>query len=71
MPLAFINNQFIPIELEVPYKRQYEYMIHSLMKEYGLSKDRAEAMTEYDYCIMVAFKNLEGKKEEYLINKNK
>ena len=61
----------MPIELEVPYKRQYEYMIHSLMKEYGLNRQTAELMTEYDYCLMIGFKNLEGKKEEYLIEKNK
>lgn len=71
MPLAFVSSQFVPIELEVPYKRQYEYMIHSLMKEYGLSKDKAEMLTEYDYTLMVAFKNLEGKKEEFLIENNK
>jgi hypothetical protein len=41
------------------------------MKEYGLSKDKAEQMTEYDYCIMVAFKNLGGKQEEYLMENNK
>ena len=41
------------------------------MKEYGLSKDKAEMLTEYDYTLMVAFKNLEVKKEEYLMNKNK
>lgn len=46
-------------------------MIHSLMKEYGLNKDKAESLTEYDYCLMVAFKNLGGKQEEYLMNKDK
>ncbi len=71
MPLAFVSTQFVPIELEVPYKRQYEYMIHSLMKEYGIDRQQAESMTEYDYTLMVAFKNLEGKKEEFLIENNK
>lgn len=46
-------------------------MIHNLMKEYGLNRQTAELMTEYDYTLMVAFKNLEVKKEEYLIEKNK
>jgi molybdopterin-guanine dinucleotide biosynthesis protein len=46
-------------------------MIHSLMKEYGLNRQTAELMTEYDYCLMIGFKNLEVKKEEYLIEKNK
>lgn len=44
-------------------------MIHSLMKEYGLSKEVASKMTEYDYCLMIGFKNIEGLKEKYLIEK--
>ena len=46
-------------------------MKHSIMKEYGLTKQQAGAMTEYDYTAMVCFKNLEGKKEEFLIENNK
>jgi hypothetical protein len=34
-------------------------MIYTLMKEYGLDRQRAELMTEYDYNILIAFKNLE------------
>ena len=44
-------------------------MKHSIMKEYGLTKQQAGEMTEYYYTAMVCFKNLEGKKEEYLIKK--
>ena len=69
IPAAFQSDLVFPIEYEVPYSKQYEYMKHSIMKEYGLTKQQAGEMTEYDYTAMVCFKNLEGKKEEYLIKK--
>ena len=46
-------------------------MIHSLMSEYKLKPNEAEEMTEYEYCRMVCFKNLESAKEKYLIDSKK
>lgn len=51
-------------EFEVPIKRQYEFMIHTLMKEYGLNRKEAEEMTEYDYCLLIGFENLNAEKEK-------
>ena len=45
-------------------------MIDGFMRR-GLTKQDAESLTEYDYYLMIVFKNLEGLKEKYLIDKNK
>lgn len=66
---AFEPGEMTPPEYDIPFNRQYEYMIHSLMKEYSMTKEQAGAMTEYDYCLMIGFKNIEGLKEKYLIEK--
>lgn len=42
-------------------------MIHSYSKTYRISKHEAGRHTEYDYWEMLAFENLDIKKEEYLM----
>lgn len=58
--------QGIPPEFDIPAGRQYEYMAHLLMKQYGLSKEQAWNMTEYDYNLMICFNNIDTKKQNYI-----
>lgn len=69
IPIAFESNEIFPVDYEIPNELQYEFMKHSLMKEYGLTSIEAGKMTEYEYCLMVAFNNLNGLKEKYLMDK--
>jgi len=36
------------------------------MKQYGISKEQAWNMTEYDYNIMICFNNIDTKKQSYI-----
>ena len=42
-------------------------MIYRIMKNYGITKPEASKHTEYDFWEMLAYENLDGKKEEYLM----
>jgi hypothetical protein len=64
---AFEGGQYIPEHLSVPDERMYSYMIHSYSKTYGISKQEAGSYTEYDFWEMLAYENLDNKKEEYLL----
>ncbi len=48
----------------------YSYMIHTIAKTYGITKTEACRHTEYDFWEMMAFENLDSKKEEFLIKQN-
>lgn len=45
----------------------YGYMIHTLAKRYSIAKKDASLHREYDFWEMLAYENLDNKKEEYLI----
>lgn len=64
---AFEGGQYIPEYLTVPDERIYSYMIHSYSKTYGITKLEAGSHTEYDFWEMLAYENLDSKKEEYLM----
>lgn len=68
---AFSVVQFIPESLTVPDEMIYGYMIHQLAKTYGLTKPAAAKHTEFDFWEMLAYDNLDNKKEEYLIEQNR
>lgn len=67
MPAAFEGGHYIPEHLSVPDEMLYSYMIHRISKTYGISKSQAGRHTEYDFWEMLAYENLDGKKEEYLM----
>jgi hypothetical protein len=71
MPVSFKDNGDLPEELEIPFKRQYEYMIYKLMIEYGISREKAGNMYEYDFMCLIAYKNIEGERENYNIENAK
>lgn len=67
MPAAFEGGQYIPEHLSVPGELLYSYMIYRIAKNYGITKPEAGKHTEYDFWEMLAYENLDGKKEEYLM----
>ena len=71
LPEAFKIKHFIPEEFLVPDELKYEYMIHVICKTYGLSKTVGSRHTESDFWKLLGFENLDGAKEDYLINNNK
>lgn len=45
----------------------YGYMIHTLAKKYGITKQDAASHTEYDFWEMLAYENLDSKKDGYIM----
>jgi hypothetical protein len=45
----------------------FSYMIHSLAKKYGITKRDAASHNEYDFWEMLAFENMDNKRDEYLM----
>jgi hypothetical protein len=45
-------------------------MIHTIAKTYSIAKSKASKFTEFDFWEMLAYENLESKKEEYLMKQN-
>lgn len=45
-------------------------MIHTLAKQYGITKSEAKKYSEIDFWEMLGFENLDTAKEEYLMKEN-
>jgi hypothetical protein len=55
-----------PPEFIVPGELQYDYMIHLIIKTYGVSIAEAEEFTEEDFAKMIYFENIESARKNYL-----
>jgi hypothetical protein len=61
----------LPSCFNIPDEMQYEYMIHTLCKAYGISKKEGGKHTETDFWELTAFENLQSAKEEYILEQSK
>jgi len=43
-------------------------LIYSLIADFGIDKEKAENMSEYDYTFLTAIKNQQSKIEKYLMD---
>jgi hypothetical protein len=65
-PEAFKVKHALPSCYNIPDEMQYEYMIHTICKAYGISKREGASHTETDFWELTAFENLQSAKEEYI-----
>lgn len=62
------NTITFPDEYNIPEELQYDYMLHMIIKTYGISIAEAEKFNEADFAKMVYFENIESARAEYLRN---
>jgi len=55
-----------PSEIIVADELQYDYMIHLIIKTYGVSNAEADEFTEEDFAKMIYFENIEQARKNYL-----
>jgi hypothetical protein len=66
IPIAFSKRVELPDEFAIPIELQYDYMIHTIAKCYGISITEAGNYREEDYRKMIAFDNLEIEREKFV-----
>jgi len=70
-PEAFKIKIVLPSCYNIPDEMQYEYMIHTICKAYGIPKKEGTGHTETDFWELTAFENLQSAKEEFIIEQSK
>jgi hypothetical protein len=72
MPRAYnLRNSAPPADLCIPENLVYDYMIYRLSKIFSIGPYEAGKMNEKDFWLYIGFENIEHKRKEYQLEKNK